>query len=103
MAHELNIFAVAGRLVRDSELSFTQNGTPVLNFSIANNRRRSNNQEHTNFFNCVVWGNYGKTMSEHLKKGSKINIEGEIQKEKYDYDGNKGIKTVINVKSIYFA
>ncbi len=38
MASDLNKAILIGRLTRDPELRYTQGGTPVCSFSIANNR-----------------------------------------------------------------
>ncbi|MGP1438967.1 MAG: single-stranded DNA-binding protein, partial [Treponema sp.] len=42
---DVNHVVLVGRLTRDSELRYTQGGTPIVKFSIAVNRRKKTGEE----------------------------------------------------------
>ena len=80
MARGLNKVMVIGYLGRDPEMRFTPSGKSVANFSIASSRswRTPNGETHTEteWFNVVTWENLAEFSKEHLKKGSRIYVEG---------------------------
>ena len=87
----MNKVILAGRLVRDPELRYTQTGKAVVSFSLAVNRRFNHNQEQTvDFIPIVVWDKLAEVCSKHLFKGSQVLIKGRIQIRSYDaQDGSK--------------
>ncbi|HNW28424.1 MAG TPA: single-stranded DNA-binding protein [Spirochaetota bacterium] len=93
MASDLNKAILIGRLTRDPELRYTQSGTSVCSFSIANNRTyvaAGEKKEQVSYFNCVAWAKTGEVIAEYCKKGQRIGIEGRLQQRSYDdKDGNK--------------
>ncbi|HOT47200.1 MAG TPA: single-stranded DNA-binding protein [Spirochaetota bacterium] len=93
MASDLNKAILIGRLTRDPELRYTQSGTSVCSFSIANNRTYvagGEKKEQVSYFNCVAWAKTGEVIAEYCKKGKRIGIEGRLQQRSYDdKDGNK--------------
>jgi len=73
---------LAGNLGRDPELRYTPNGTAVASFSVATNERWTDTggqpQQRTIWWRVKVWGKQAETVSEHLKKGSQVFIEGRM-------------------------
>jgi single-strand DNA-binding protein len=73
---------LAGNLGGDPQLRYTPNGTPVTNFSVATNERWSDQdgqqQDRTIWWRVKVWGKQGETVSQYLKKGSQVFIEGRM-------------------------
>jgi single-strand DNA-binding protein len=87
MASDLNKAILIGRLTRDPELRYTQGGTSVCSFSIANNRTyvsAGEKKEQVSYFNCVAWAKTGEVIAEYCKKGQRIGIEGRLQQRSYD-------------------
>lgn len=87
MASDLNKAMLIGRLTRDPELRYTQSGTSVCSFSIANNRTYvagGEKKEQVSFFNCVAWAKTGEVIAEYCKKGQRIGIEGRLQQRSWD-------------------
>ena len=83
----MNKVILAGRLVRDPELRYTQTGKAVVSFSLAVNRRfsRSADQQQTaDFIPIVVWDKLAEVCSKHLFKGSQVLIEGRMQVRNYE-------------------
>ena len=85
-----NLVVLTGRLTADPELKTTPNGTSVVSFSIAVDRRyRAGEERQTDFINIVAWRSSAEFISKYFKKGSLIGIEGSIQTRRYtDKNGN---------------
>lgn len=73
---------IAGNLGGDPELRYTQDGTPVANFSVATNRRWTNQDgsrgEETVWFRVSVWRRQAETCNEYLRKGRQVLVEGRM-------------------------
>ena len=100
----MNKVILAGRLVRDPELRYTQTGKAVASFTLAVNRRFSHNQEQTaDFIPIVVWDKLAEVCSKHLFKGSQVLIKGRIQIRSYDaQDGSKRYVTEVIAQELEF-
>ena len=61
----MNKVILAGRLVRDPELRYTQTGKAVASFTLAVNRRFSHNNEQqtADFIPIIVWDKATSTFS----------------------------------------
>jgi single-strand DNA-binding protein len=97
MASDLNKATIIGRLTRDPELRYTQSGTSVCSFSIANNRTYvagGEKKEQVSYFNCVAWAKTGEVIAEYCKKGQRIGIEGRLQQRSWDDQEGKKRQTV---------
>jgi single-strand DNA-binding protein len=88
-----NRVMLAGNLVRDPELRFTQNGVPVCSLSIAVNRVRSKSEE-VDFFNVSAWRELGETVANYKKKGDPILVEGRLQYRTWEAQDGKKRSTV---------
>ncbi len=90
---DMNRVILIGRLTKDPELRYTQGGTSVASFTIANNKTYSTGEgkkESVSFFNCIAWGKLGETICEYVKKGHPIALEGRLQQRSWeDSNGNK--------------
>lgn len=80
-----------GRLTRDPELKYTQNGTAYATFSLAVDRRKDKNGERkADFIPCVAWSKLGEVVANNLAKGRRIGIEGRLQTGSYEaQDGTR--------------
>jgi single-strand DNA-binding protein len=87
----MNKAMVIGNLGNDPEVRYTQAGTPVATFSVATTERWKDaegvQQEHTDWHKVVAWKGLAEICGDHLKKGSKVYIEGKMQTRKWE-DGN---------------
>ena len=97
----INKVLLLGNLGRDPELRSTPKGNKVLNFPMATSRRwkdRETEQVHdeTDWHRIVVWGRQAEVLSEYLKKGSQVHVEGRIQTRSWsDSEGAKRYTTEI--------
>ena len=84
-------FQAIGRVSQDPVTRYDQSGSPVYNFNIAINRRfvRENGKK-ADFWRCVAFGKTAERMAKlQIAKGTKLYIQGEIQKE--DYTDKNGV------------
>jgi len=91
----LNRIVLIGRLTRDPELRYTQNGIPVASFSLAVDRSYKNAQgeRETDFINIVVWRQQAENCANYLSKGKLAAVDGSLQLR--SYTGNDGIKRTV--------
>lgn len=104
----LNKAFVFGNLTRDPELRSLPSGNKVTSFAVATNRvwkdKEGNKQESAEFHNIVVFGRQAETVSQYLKKGSSVLIEGRIQTRSWDdKDGQKKYRTEIVADRVQFG
>lgn len=104
---ELNSVLVAGNLTKDPVFRETSNKTPVVNFSIAANRKYKDSsnqwQEDVCYVGVVAWNKLAESCKDRLKKGSAVLIEGELQSRTWKTeDGQKRSVVEIKAKRIQF-
>jgi len=89
----LNRVQLIGNLGRDPETRFTPKGSKVCKFSLAINRhwtsREGDPREATDWFNIEAWGRLGEICQEYLSKGRLVFVEGRLQTDQYEQDGEK--------------
>jgi len=104
----MNKVILKGRLARDPELKYTTSGKGVASFSIAVNRRHSNNSNNqgptADFIPCVAWEKLAEIVANNLIKGSEVLIEGRMQVRSYDaQDGSKRYVTEVILTEVEFC
>lgn len=77
-----NQCTLLGRITNKLELKQTDQGTKVLSFSIAVQRKYDKNK--TDFFNIVAWKGLAETIFKYFKKGDRILITGNLQTRYYE-------------------
>lgn len=102
----LNRVQLIGRLGRDPETRFTPNGRSVTSFSVAVARHWRSSEgepkEATDWFNIDAWGRLGEICQEYLSKGSLVFLEGRLQTDQYEKDGETRYFTRVIARSIQF-
>ena len=87
---DINKVTLIGRLTRDSELRYTEGGTPVSKFSVAVNRsvkRGDSWEDEVSFFDVVLWGKMAVSVNQYLLKGKQVGIDGELRQERWEQNG----------------
>ena len=83
-----NKVILAGNLTRDPELRYTPKGTAVARIGIAVNRQwrdeSGQQKEEVTFIDVDAWGKQAETISQYLKKGRPILIEGRLKLDSWD-------------------
>lgn len=90
----INKVMISGNLTRDAELRTTPGGTAILNFGVAVNDRRRNQQtgeweDYANFVDCTMFGRRAEALAQYLNKGTKVAIEGRLHYSSWE-DRNSG-------------
>lgn len=81
-----------GNVTRDPEIRYTAAGIPVARFGIAVNRIKkssSNDNSDVDFINITAWRRLAEICKEYLKKGAPVAIEGRLQINNYEKNGEK--------------
>ena len=66
----MNRVILVGRITKDPELRYTNTNIPVVQFTIAVNRKfqGANGERQADFINCVVWRQAAENLSKYIKK-----------------------------------
>jgi single-strand DNA-binding protein len=95
----LNRVQLIGRLGKDPESRYTPTGKKVCHFSLAVDRRWKNSQgewqETTDWFNIEAWSRLGEICQEYLGKGRLVFIEGRLQTDRYEQEGEPRFATKV--------
>ena len=93
-----------GRLTKDIDIKYTQNGKAYTRFNLAVNK--FGKKDEADFFNCIAWDKLAEIMAQYLKKGRKIQVTCTAGNNNYEKDGQKfyGIDfTVRNLEMIDYG
>ena len=104
----LNKAILIGNLTRDPELRSLPSGIQVATIGVATNRvwkdKNGAKQESADFHNVVVFGRQAETVSQYLRKGSSVLVEGRMQTRSWDgSDGQKKYRTEIVADRVQFG
>lgn len=69
---------LAGRLGRDPEMRYMQDGTAVTNFSMAVDDGYGDNKR-TIWFRVSVWGRRAEVANQYMQKGQAVLVEGRMR------------------------
>ena len=102
----LNKVFLGGNLTRDPELRRTPSGMAVTDVRLAVNQvymdKNNQKQEETTFVDVVVWGKQAETLCQYLKKGSALLVEGALQYDSWEHEGQKRSRIRVKASRIQF-
>ena len=99
----MNYTIQIGRLTKDVELRYTQQGTAVANFTVAVNRdRTANGEPEADFHRCTAWGKTAEAIANYLRKGDMAAVFGKVHNRSYEKDGQRVYITEIKVDYVKF-
>ncbi len=91
-----NVVVLTGRCTKAAELKYAANGFAICSFTVAVNERikkkgtENEFENRPNFFDIVVFGNYGKAMQPYLTRGREVTISGRLKQERWsDENGHQ--------------
>lgn len=101
----MNQVILVGRLTKDPEIKYGNNGATITRFSVAVDRRYSKEGEQSaDFINCVSFGKTAEFIEKYFKKGNRIAIVGRIQTGSYKkQDGTTVYTTDVIVENVEFV
>lgn len=100
-----NKVILMGNLTRDPEIRVTGGGMAVGTFSLAiNNRTRgSDDKEDVSYIDCVAFGKQADFVKDYLSKGMPILLEGRLQQNRWEQEGQKRSKIEVIVATVTFV
>lgn len=103
----LNKVMLIGRLGKDPEIRYSQQGMAVVNFPLATSEQwtdkaSGDRQEKTEWHRIVVFGKQAETCEKYLSKGREVYVEGRLQTRNYEKDGQTHYITEIVVSNFQF-
>src|SRR5262245_22452791 len=101
-----NKVLLLGRLTRDPELRYTPQGTPVVDIGLAINREYTvgtERRKETTFVDVTLWKRQAEVVSQYLKKGAPIFIEGRLSLDSWEQDGQKRSKLRVVGETFQFV
>lgn len=102
----INHVTLGGNITKDIEMRYTTGGAAVASFSIANNRRYTQNGEkkqEVSFINCSAFGKTAELMQKYLGKGSQVLVEGRLKQDSWEQDGQKRTAIKLIVEKVHFV
>lgn len=103
---DLNKVILIGRVthdINDKSFGYIGNGNAKLTLSIAVNRsvkRGDKWEDEVSFFEVILWGKPAENLKSHIAKGKRIAVSGELRQERWEKDGQKYSKIVVNAESV---
>ena len=100
-----NRVVLMGNITRDPELR-TAGSTSVCDLGLAVNEsykdKDGTTRESTVFVDVVTWARQAETCAEYLRKGSPVLIEGRLQLDEWEKDGQKRSKLRVRADRVQF-
>jgi single-strand DNA-binding protein len=94
-----------GNLTKDPELRYTAGGIPVASMRIAvttKHKKADAYVDETLFIGVVVFGKQAEKCGQYLTKGSGVIVEGRLQEQKWEKDGQQHSKMEIVADNVRF-
>ena len=101
----MNKIILVGRTTKDAELGFIGvTGTPKMTFTLAVERayQKDKNNKKVDFINCEQLGKHVENLCQYVTKGKQILVEGELNIDNYEKDGEKRSFTKVKVDRLEF-
>ena len=96
----INSCVIVGRLTKDVQERRTQNGTPVVSFTLAVDRRKK--EDGADFIPCIAWDKSAETIARYVHKGDLFGLTGYIQTRSYEKDGRMNYVAEVVTTSFQF-
>jgi single-strand DNA-binding protein len=97
---------LSGHLTRDVELRALASGGAVARLRVASTTRRRDNEEwvdKTNYVTVDVYGAQAQACAQHLRKGARVFVEGELDwREWDDQHGNHREAVTLRARIVLF-
>ena len=102
----LNKIFLMGRIVRNPELRYTGNETPVCSFTLAVDRdyQTGGSERQTDFVDCVAWRKTAEFVSKYWTRGQLMVLEGTLQSRKRkDKNDETHVAWEVVADTVYFG
>lgn len=101
----LNRATLLGNVGNDPEVKILRQGnTKKVSFSLATSEKFTNKNtgeitETTEWHKIESWGKTGEMVEKYVKKGDKLLVEGKIETQRWELNGEKKSRTIIKMSS----
>ena len=92
-------FSLEGTVVRDPEVKFANNGKCILNFSVAVNRKKGDD-EYVSYFDCTAFGVQAENAGASISKGSRVVVFGTLTQDRWGEGETKRSAVKLLVDSV---
>lgn len=102
----MNRVILIGRLTRDPEVRYSDNGHTISRFTVAVDRKfkKEGVEQTADFISTVAFGKTAEFIEKYFHKGSRIVIEGRLQTGSYEnQEGQKTYTTDVIVDQVEFG
>jgi len=98
-----NRVLLMGNLTRDPELRRTPQGKAVCQFTLAvEERAPQEGKKGVDFFPITVWEKQAEACAAHLGKGSLVHVEGRLNQERWESEGENRSRVSVTAHSVTF-
>jgi len=102
----MNKLQLLATITKDIELKYAQSGTCIASFSVAYNSKYKDQSgqyiEKASFFDVTAFGKTAENLQKFFHRGSRILIDGELDYQSWEKDGQKRSKIGIKLHSFDF-
>ncbi len=102
----MNKLQLLSTITKDIEMKYAQSGTAIASFSVAYNTKYKDQSgqyvEKAAFFDVTAFGKTAENLQKYFHKGSRILIDGELDYQSWEKDGQKRSKVAIKLNSFDF-
>lgn len=100
---DINSVTLVCRLTRDAEITYSNTGFPFGRISVASNYSKKQGDgwiEEVSFFDLKLFGKICEGLQPYLLKGKQVAILGRLRQERWEKDGMKHSKVLVEVQDI---
>ncbi|MBT8187832.1 MAG: single-stranded DNA-binding protein [Croceitalea sp.] len=99
----MNKLILVGRISNVYEMKTFDSGASALNFGVCTSESFKKDGQWTDvptFHNVKAWNKTAEYISNHIRKGDLVEVEGQIKIDEYEKDGEKKSFTYVNLNRI---
>ena len=99
----MNVVILIGRLTKDNDVKYRQEGGMIVNNTIAVNRdyKNTNGEYDTDYINFSVFGKTAEFLNNYTRKGVQVALEGSWQVKSYQAsDGTTRVSNTLAVNKV---
>lgn len=104
----INKVILIGNVTKDPDIKQTKDGKEIANFSLATNdkwkdKSTGEQKEKVEYHNISAFGGVVNVIKNYVKKGSKLYLEGALETQEYEKNGQDVYSTKIVLKGFNSA
>lgn len=100
MAKSVNSVIISGRLTKDIDVRSTTTGKKVGKFTLAVDKNGKEDGAH--FVDVTIWEKGAELVETYTHKGSKVLVQGSLNQETWEKDGQKNSKLSVVASDVTF-